>query len=73
MDFTKQFQTGEDYLNHLIEQKWSKGYKCFKGGKDQYGKGRQWFYRRCKMQPKITTSSPAIAKPHISGSFSRLA
>lgn len=48
MDFTKQFQTGEDYLNHLIEQKWSKGYKCFKCGKDQYGKGRQWFYRRCK-------------------------
>jgi len=47
-DFRKKFKTEADCLNYLIVQKWGKGFKCFKCGGGNYGKGRQWFYRRCK-------------------------
>lgn len=46
--FRNLFKTNEDCLNYLIEKKWGNGYKCHKCGHDKYGKGRQWFYRRCK-------------------------
>lgn len=47
-EFRKQFKTEVDCLNYLIELKWGNGYKCIKCGCERYGKGRQWFYRRCK-------------------------
>lgn len=46
--FRKQFSTEEDCINYLIELKWGKGYKCIRCQSEKYGKGRQWFYRRCK-------------------------
>lgn len=47
-EFRKRFKTEEDCINYLIDVKWGNGYKCKKCGHDQYGKGRLWFYRRCK-------------------------
>jgi transposase-like protein len=47
-EFRKRFKTEEDCINYLIDVKWGKGYKCKKCDHDQYGKGRLWFYRRCK-------------------------
>lgn len=47
-EFRNRFKTEEDCLNYLIEIKWGKGYKCIKCSEKEYGKGRQWFYRRCK-------------------------
>ncbi|MFN0081418.1 MAG: transposase [Ferruginibacter sp.] len=47
-EFCTRFKTEEDCLNYLIEIKWGKGYKCIKCGEKEYGKGRQWFYQRCK-------------------------
>lgn len=46
--FRKQFKTENDCLNYLITIKWGNGFKCIKCGCEQYSKGRQWFYRRCK-------------------------
>lgn len=47
-DFRTRFETEEDCLNYLIEIKWGKGYQCIRCKGKEYGKGRQWFYRRCK-------------------------
>jgi transposase-like protein len=47
-EFRNRFKTEEDCVNYLIDLKWGKGYNCKRCGHDQYGKGRQWFYRRCK-------------------------
>lgn len=46
--FRKKFKTEEDCLNYLVNVKWGNGYQCIKCNGKQYGKGRQWFYRRCK-------------------------
>lgn len=46
--FRNRFTTEEDCLNYLIEIKWGQGYQCIKCKGTVYGKGRQWFYRRCK-------------------------
>jgi len=47
-EFRNRFKTTEDCLTYLVEQKWGSGYNCIKCGCNEYGKGRQWFYRRCK-------------------------
>jgi transposase-like protein/predicted nucleic-acid-binding Zn-ribbon protein len=48
MDFRNRFKTDADCLEYLIDLKWGKGYQCIKCQNTEYGKGRQWFYRRCK-------------------------
>ena len=48
VEFRERFKTEADCLNHLIELKWGNGYKCLKCNCEQFGKGRKWFYRRCK-------------------------
>lgn len=48
MDFRKQFKSEEDCLKYLVENKWGAGFKCIKCDNDKWGKGRQWFYKRCK-------------------------
>ncbi len=47
-DFRKQFTTEDDCLQYLVDIKWGNGSKCSKCEHDQYYKGRQWFYRRCR-------------------------
>jgi transposase-like protein/predicted nucleic-acid-binding Zn-ribbon protein len=47
-EFRNKFRTEEDCLNYLLEVKWGNGYKCIKCGCEDYVKGRQWFYRRCR-------------------------
>lgn len=47
-DFRNRFKTEEDCLNYLIDIKWRQDYKCVKCKCEEYGKGRQWFYRCCK-------------------------
>ena len=49
IDFRKQFKTEEDCLKYLVQIKWGNGYKCIKCGHNEYYKGRQWFYRRCRL------------------------
>jgi len=49
IDFRKQFKTEEDCLKYLVDIKWGNGYKCIKCGHNEYYKGRQWFYRRCRL------------------------
>lgn len=46
--FGKKFTTNEDCFHYLMEIKWKEGYKCYKCEHDQYGKGRMYYYRRCK-------------------------
>lgn len=46
--FKKRFSTTNDCMQYLVEQKWGQGYKCKKCEHQQFGKGRQWFYKRCK-------------------------
>ena len=46
--FRARFATHNDCMMYLVEQKWGKGYSCTKCGHGRYGKGRQWFYRRCQ-------------------------
>jgi transposase-like protein/predicted nucleic-acid-binding Zn-ribbon protein len=46
--FKKCFLTNDACMQYLVDLKWAEGYKCLKCGNGQYGKGRQWFYRRCK-------------------------
>ena len=46
--FRKLYPTEEACLKYLMELKWGKGYQCLKCKGTAYGKGRQWFYRRCK-------------------------
>ena len=48
IEFNKRFKTNEDCFFYLIELKWGKGYQCIKCHGDQYGKGRTYYYRRCK-------------------------
>lgn len=48
INFRKQFKTEKDCLKYLVDLKWSNGFKCVKCGHDQYYKGRQWFYCRCR-------------------------
>lgn len=47
-EFRNRFHSEEDCLNYLIDIKWGQGYECIKCKGKAYGKGRQWFYRRCK-------------------------
>jgi transposase-like protein/predicted nucleic-acid-binding Zn-ribbon protein len=47
-DFRSRFKSEADCLSYLVELKWGNGYKCIKCESTDYGKGRQWFYRRCK-------------------------
>ncbi len=47
-EFKRRFNTNEVCMQYLVEQKWGQGYKCKKCEHSQYGKGRQWFYKRCK-------------------------
>ena len=47
-EFRERFKTDIDCYHFLIEQKWGGGFKCSKCGCDRFGKGRCWFYRRCK-------------------------
>ncbi len=47
-EFRNRFTTEEHCLQYFVEVKWGNGYKCGKCGHDQYYKGRQWFYRRCR-------------------------
>src|SRR4249919_3825669 len=46
--FKNKFTTNEACMQYLMEQKWGNGYKCCKWGHNEYVKGRQWFYKRCK-------------------------
>ena len=46
--FKGRFPTNEACMQYLVDLKWGQGYKCKKCSYSQYGKGRQWFYRRCK-------------------------
>lgn len=48
IEFNRRFKTNEDCFLYLIELKWGKGYQCIKCQGDQYGKGRTYYYRRCK-------------------------
>ena len=47
-EFKNRFKTNEDCMSYLVELKWKEGYSCPKCHNKSYGKGRQWFYRRCK-------------------------
>ncbi|MEJ7680298.1 MAG: IS1595 family transposase [Segetibacter sp.] len=50
LDFRRQFKTEDDCLKYLVDIKWGNGYKCVKcGHKGSITKGRQWFYRRCRL------------------------
>ncbi len=46
--FKKRFSTNDSCMQYLVEQKWGQGYSCIKCGHTKFGKGRQWFYKRCK-------------------------
>lgn len=47
-EYRERFRAEEDCINYLMELKWGNGYKCRKCGCEEYIKGRQWFYKRCK-------------------------
>lgn len=47
--FRNKFEDDQSCLQFLIEKKWGSGYKCIKCGCQDWVKGRQWFYRRCKI------------------------
>lgn len=47
-EFRDRFKSNEDCMNYLVAQKWGEGFVCPKCGHNEYNKGRQWFYRRCK-------------------------
>lgn len=48
IEFNKRFKTNEDCFLYLVEMKWAKGYQCVKCQGNEYGKGRTYYYRRCK-------------------------
>lgn len=47
-EFKASFNTHEDCMQYLVDLKWANGYECSKCKNDEYSKGRQWFYKRCK-------------------------
>jgi transposase-like protein len=47
-EFRERFKTEDDCIHHLIAEKWGNGYACVRCGGKEYGKGKRWFYRRCK-------------------------
>lgn len=46
--FKEKFPTNESCMEYLVNEKWANGFNCSRCGCNQYSKGRQWFYRRCK-------------------------
>lgn len=48
-EFRTRFKTDADCMEYLVFQKWKDGFCCSKCGHTQCGKGRQWFYKRCKL------------------------
>ncbi|MFM1931795.1 MAG: hypothetical protein RL226_1098 [Bacteroidota bacterium] len=47
-EFMKQYSTEETCMKYLVQQKWSKGFRCSRCGHEHSIKGRKWYYRRCK-------------------------
>jgi len=48
IEFSKKFQSNEDCYLYLMEIKWSSGYQCKKCSSTEFGKGRTYYYKRCK-------------------------
>lgn len=48
IEFAKRFKSNEACYLYLIENKWSKGYKCSRCGCEEFYKGRTYYHRRCK-------------------------
>jgi ISXO2 transposase-like protein len=48
IEFNKRFKNNEDCFLYLMELKWGKGYTCVKCKGAQWGKGRLYYYKRCK-------------------------
>ena len=48
IEFNKRFSNNESCYQYLIEIKWKDGYNCTKCCHKESGKGRTYFYRRCK-------------------------
>jgi hypothetical protein len=46
--FMEKFQTEEQCLKFLVNEKWGKGYQCRRCSCTENNKGRTWSYRRCK-------------------------
>jgi transposase-like protein len=47
-EFRNKFKTDRDCLQYVLDKKSAAGYSCIKCTGKQYGKGREWHYRRCK-------------------------
>lgn len=47
-EFREKFKTEDDCLQYILDKKLAGGYCCLKCQGDQYGKGREWHYLRCK-------------------------
>jgi transposase-like protein len=48
IEFNKRFSNNESCYKYLMEIKWKRGYSCIKCCHTESGKGRTYFYRRCK-------------------------
>ena len=46
--FRKKFPDNAACMSYLLEQKWQNGYTCRRCGCTENGKGRLWYYKRCK-------------------------
>ncbi len=47
-EFREKFKTEDNCLQYILDKKLAGGYSCSKCQGDQYGKGREWHYLRCK-------------------------
>jgi len=47
-EFREKFKKEQDCLGYILDKKLAGGYSCLKCQGDQYGKGREWHYLRCK-------------------------
>jgi transposase-like protein len=48
IEFNKRFSNNDSCYKYLMEIKWKRGYSCTKCCHTESGKGRTYFYRRCK-------------------------
>lgn len=48
LEFSRRFRNSEDCFLYLMELKWPDGYCCIKCKGNNCGKGRTYYYKRCK-------------------------
>jgi hypothetical protein len=48
IEFNRRFKNNEDCFLYLMDLKWIAGYSCVKCKEEKWGKGRTYYYRRCK-------------------------